>query len=136
MENIQKELEMMTQMTTPKDIEDGDVFHFTQKIIQEIVKEQDEHTMLMIEEYVKKRQREGECIAARIIPEGQMRHVINLGLTMYAKQNGITIRQNELFPQEDYIEYLRDLMIKMQNVIQEKNKEITELEEKLEYGGE
>ena len=116
--------------------ENDGVFSFTQKIIEEIVREQDEHIMLMIEEYVKKKQHEGECIAARIIPEGQMRHVINLGLTMYAKQSGITIRQNELFPQEDYIEYLRDLMIKMQNVIQEKNKEIAELKEKLEYGGE
>lgn len=116
--------------------ENDGIFSFTQKIIEEIVREQDEHTMLMIEEYVKKKQHEGECIAARIIPEGQMRHIINLGLTMYTKQNGITIRQNELFPQEDYIEYLRDLMIKMQNVIQEKNKKIAELEEKLEYGGE
>ena len=119
-------------MTTPKDIEDGDVFHFTQKIIQEIVKEQDEHTMLAIEEYVKKKQHEGECIAARIIPEGQLRHIINLGLTIFANQTGNTIQGPELFPQEEYIEFLRNKFVQMQNTIEEQNNQIRSLENELE----
>lgn len=119
-------------MTTPKDIEDGDVFHFTQKIIQEIVKEQDEHTMLAIEEYVKKKQHKGECIAARIIPEGQLRHIINLGLTIFANQTGNTIQGPELFPQEEYIEFLRNKFVQMQNTIEEQNEQIRSLEKELE----
>ena len=119
-------------MTTPKDIEDEDVFHFTQKIIQEIVKEQDEHIMLAIEEYVKKKQHEGECIAARIIPEGQLRHIINLGLTIFANQTGNTIQGPELFPQEEYIEFLRNKFVQMQNTIEEQNNQIRSLENELE----
>lgn len=108
------------------------VYSFTQKIIQEIVKEQDEHTMLAIEEYVKNRQHQGECIAARIIPEGQMRHIINLGLTIFANQTGQKITPTELFPQEEYIEYLRHLTTKMQNTIREQNTEIHNLNEQIE----
>lgn len=108
------------------------VYSFTQKIIQEIVKEQDEHTMLAIEEYVKNRQHQGECIAARIIPEGQMRHVVNLGLTIFANQTEQKITPTELFPQEEYIEYLRRLIIRMQNTIREQNTEIHNLNEQIE----
>lgn len=118
-------------MTIPKDIEDG-VYSFTQKIIQEIVKEQDEHTMLAIEEYVKNRQHQGECIAARIIPEGQLRHIINLGLTIFANQTGSTIQGPELFPQEEYIEFLRNKFVQMQNTIEEQNEQIGSLENELE----
>lgn len=120
------------QITTPKDIGDGDVFHFTQKIIMEIVKEQDEHLVNLIEEYVKTRQHQGECIAARIIPEGQMRHIINLGLTIFANQTGNTIQGPELFPQEEYVEFLRNKFVQMQNTIEEQNEEIRNLEKELE----
>ena len=102
---------------------------FTQKIIQEIVKEQDEHTMLMIEEYVKDKQHKGECISARIIPEGKLRHIINLGLTVYnAKEKNIPDSQLQLFPQEEYIEYLRHTLLETQKENQKLRNQISMME--------
>lgn len=86
--------------------EDQQIYSITQSIICEIVKEQDEHVMALIESYVRKKQSEGEIISSQIIGEGQLRHIINLGLTIYCKQKAIPISEDDLFTQEDYIEYL------------------------------
>lgn len=94
------------------DLGNNEVFNITQTIINQIVKEQDEQTMFMIEEYIKNKQLQGECISANIIPEGKLRHIINLGLTIYnAREIDKPITNLQLFPQEDYIEYLRHQLL-------------------------
>ena len=80
---------------------------FTSRIITQIVAEQDEYVLNMIEEYVKSAQAKGECVDARIIPEGKLRHIINLGLTLYAEQRHLKLNPHGLFPETAYVEYLR-----------------------------
>lgn len=88
----------------------------THKLFQQIVQEEDEYTLNMIEEYVKGARAKGECIAARIIPEGKLRHIINLGLSVYNQRiTDDKITSTELFPQEQYIEFLRREMLKYQH---------------------
>ena len=96
---------------------DDFVVSITHQLFTQIVKEEDEYTLNTIEEYVKNRQHEGECIAAKIIPEGKLRHIINLGLTRYASQEHIDLKPADMFPQEQYIEYLRrELMLSQQTI--------------------
>lgn len=98
---------------------DGDDFvaSITHQLFTQIVKEEDEYTMNIIEEYVKNKQHSGECVAAKIIPEGKLRHIINLGLTRYAAQEHIDLKPADMFPQEQYIEYLRrELMLSQQTI--------------------
>ena len=98
---------------------DGDDFvaSITHQLFTQIVREEDEYTMNMIEEYVKNKQHSGECVAAKIIPEGKLRHIINLGLTRYAAQEHIDLKPVDMFPQEQYIEYLRrELMLSQQTI--------------------
>lgn len=92
-----------------------DTYSITGKIITQIIKEEDEYTLNMIEEYVKSARARGECIAAKIIPEGQLRHIINLGLSVYNQQlTNKKITSDELFSQEQYIEFLRRELVKSQ----------------------
>lgn len=101
-----------------KDLESDDfVASITHQLFTQIVKEEDEYTMNIIEEYVKNKQHSGECVAAQIIPEGKLRHIINLGLTRYAAQEHINLKPGDMFPQEQYIEYLRrELMLSQQTI--------------------
>lgn len=101
-----------------KDLNSDDfVASITHQLFTQIVKEEDEYTMNMIEEYVKNKQHSGECVAAKIIPEGKLRHIINLGLTRYAAQEHIDLKPADMFPQEQYIEYLRrELMLSQQTI--------------------
>lgn len=101
-----------------KDLNSDDfVASITHQLFTQIVKEEDEYTMNMIEEYVKNKQYSGECVAAKIIPEGKLRHIINLGLTRYAAQEHIDLKPADMFPQEQYIEYLRrELMLSQQTI--------------------
>lgn len=94
----------------------GDTFvaSITEKLFQQIVQEEDEYTLNTIEKYVKTANTKGECIAARIIPEGKLRHIINLGLSVYCDRNHLKLNAINLFPQEQYIEYLRRELIKSQ----------------------
>lgn len=107
---------------------DGDDFvaSITHQLYTQIVQEEDEYTMNMIEEYVKNKQHSGECVAAKIIPEGKLRHIINLGLTRYAAQEHIDLKPADMFPQEQYIEYLR-------RELQLANEKISKLQERNEY---
>lgn len=104
----------------------GDDFiaSITHQLYTQIVKEEDEYTMGIIEDYVKKQREQGTCIATSIIPEGKLRHIINLGLRRYAAQEHIDLKPGDMFPQEQYIEYLR-------REIQLKDQEIYMLQEKL-----
>lgn len=118
-------MELKPTMHDVNDLPNEDMFSFQTSIIAEIVKEQDEHIMLMIEEYVKEKQHKGECISARIIPEGKLRHIINLGLTVYnAREEKIPNSQLKLFPQEEYIEYLRHALLETQKENQKLKNEI------------
>ena len=105
---------------------DDFVASITHQLFTQIVKEEDEYTMNIIEEYVKNKQHEGECIAAKIIPEGKLRHIINLGLTRYSAQEHIDLKPGDMFPQEQYIEYLR-------RELQLANEKISKLQERNEY---
>ena len=80
---------------------------FTQKVITEIVAEQDKYLMSIIEEYVKTVKAKGECISAQIIPEGKLRHVLNLGMIAYSKERNINLNPKGLFDETMYVEYLR-----------------------------
>lgn len=95
---------------------DGDTYKasITTHIIQQIVAEEDEYTLNMIEEYVKSKKAKGECVAAKIIPEGKLRHIINLGISVYNKCNNCKITAAELFPEQQYIEFLRNEMLKLE----------------------
>lgn len=98
---------------------DGDDFiaSVTHQLFTQIVREEDDYTLNIIEEYVKNKQHSGECVGARIIPEGKLRHIINLGLTRYAAQEHIDLKPADMFPQEQYIEYLRrELMLSQQTI--------------------
>ncbi len=105
---------------------DDFIASITHKLYTQIVQEEDECTMNMIEEYVKTKQHQGECIAAKIIPEGKLRHIINLGLARYAAQEHIDLKPADMFPQEQYIEYLR-------RELQLASEKISKLQERNEY---
>lgn len=95
---------------------DNYVASITSKVIQQIVAEEDEYTLNMIEEYIKDKRAKGECIAAKIIPEGKLRHIINLGLSVYNENTSKEkILNTDLFPQEQYIEFLRREILKLQS---------------------
>lgn len=101
------------------DNENG-IYSMTHKIIAQIVKEEDEYVMNMIEEYVKSEQHKGNFVSAKIIPEGQLKHILNLGMITFAKQIDYNLNESELFQQEQYIEFLR----KQLNAYQKENLEI------------
>jgi len=77
-----------------------------QTLIAQIVKEEDEYTIEMIMNYVKQKQEIGELVTPMVIPEGELRHIINLGLTLWSQQKQIGISSENLFHQENYINYL------------------------------
>ena len=99
--------------------EESEVYSFTQTIVSQIVKEQDEHLMQQIENYVKEKQTEGEIISSQILGEGKIRHIFNLGLMEYARRNQIPVTQEDLFTQEDYIQYLNMRLDKAEAKIRE-----------------
>ena len=84
------------------------IYSITRKVYTQIVKEEDEYTMSIIKDYIKSKENSGEFIAAKFIPEGQLRHIINLGLTIYNKEINGNLLETELFQQEEYIEFLRN----------------------------
>lgn len=85
---------------------DQQVYSISQTIVSQIVKEQDEYLMQQIENYVKEKQAKGEIISSQILGEGKIRHIFNLGLMEYSRRNQIPVTQEDLFTQEDYIQYL------------------------------
>ena len=108
---------------------DNFVASITHQLFTQIVKEEDEYTLNIIEEYVKNKQHEGECVAAKIIPEGKLRHIINLGLNRYAAQEHIDLKPADLFPQEQYIEYLRRELTLSQRTVYNLQKQVEMLQD-------
>ena len=96
----------------------------TQTLVTQIVKEQDEYTIAQIEKYVKEKQQAGEIVSWNIIGEGKLRHIINLGITIYCKQQGLPISPEDLFTQEYYIEYLNHRLDKAEERILELQREL------------
>lgn len=98
---------------------DSPVYSITSTLVSEIVKEQDEFTIQQIENYVKNKQSQGELISSNIIGEGRLRHIINLGLSLYANREHMPISSDDLFPQENYIEYLNRRLDEAEKTIRE-----------------
>lgn len=86
---------------------DDFVYNITGSIYTQIVKEQDEYTMKVINDYIKKSQMNGEIISSNVIGEGNLRHIINVGLERISSIEKLDLEPNDLFKQEQYIEYLR-----------------------------
>lgn len=106
-EMAEVELDMKENKNEPKDIEENNLFSITHHFIAQIVKEEDEHTMKVIEDYVREKQSQGELVSSTVIPEGKLRHIINLGLCLYNTQNKSKLNAANLFPETMYVEYLR-----------------------------
>ena len=103
---------------------DDDIFSIHGRLIAEIVKEQDEYTMKVLEDYVKKQQASGEIITLNILPEGKIRHIFNLGVSVLNQIERTGITPKDLFRQEEYITYLR-------REIHNKDQYITRLENQI-----
>ena len=104
------------------------VYNITGSIYTQIVKEQDEHTMQVINDYIKKSQMNGEIISSNIIGEGNLRHIINVGLERISAIEKLGLGPGDLFEQEQYIEYLR----KELNIYQQENEMLRKRVEVLE----
>ena len=109
--------------------EDNTIYSITRKIYTQIVKEEDEYTMNIIEDYVKTKEHSGEFVAAKIIPEGKLRHILNLGLTIFNKEINGNLLETELFKQEEYIEFLRREIHKYQEENQKLKNQIRIMED-------
>lgn len=104
------------------------VYNITGSIYTQIVKEQDNYTMQVINDYIKKSQMNGEIISSNIIGEGNLRHIINVGLERISAIEKLGLGPGDLFEQEQYIEYLR----KELNVYQQENEQLRKRVEMLE----
>lgn len=89
----------------------------TSSVYSQIVKEQDEVTMQMLENYVKEKQRSGEICLLNIIGEGKIRHIFNLGLTEYARiqKEPLKVLSKNYFPESVYVEFLNEQIKELQN---------------------
>lgn len=96
--------------------QNGDTFSITSRVITQIVKEQDEYTTKMIEDYIRERQAKGECILSTIIPEGKLRHIINLGITTYneIQKEPKKLSSRNYFSETAYNEYLHQENLKLE----------------------
>lgn len=103
----------------------------THRVMTEIVNEEDKYTEEIIRNYVKKEMSKGNSISVNIIPEGKLRHIINLGLISYNNniKDSDLIKQSDLFPQEQYIEYMRLQMCKLEKENQKLKNQIEIMEE-------
>jgi hypothetical protein len=86
----------------------NEIEKITSTLYAQIVKEQDEATMIMLENYVKEKQRSGEICLLNIIGEGKIRHIFNLGLTTFAEiqKEPRKILSRNYFPESVYVEFL------------------------------
>ena len=95
----------------------GDIEKITSTIYGQIVREQDDATMQMLENYVKEKQRCGEICLLNLIGEGKIRHIFNLGLTEYARiqKEPLKVLSKNYFSESVYIEYLNKQIKELQN---------------------
>lgn len=106
--------------------EKDDVFTFQRKIIAQIVKEQDEYTMNMLEEYAKSQ----PDVDLSIIPEGKFRHIVNLGLTVYndIQKEPRKLMSRNYFSETVYVEYLQQQIHILTNENQKLKQKLRKIE--------
>lgn len=64
------------------------ILEYTEKIIAQVVKKDDEITLKAIQDYISKRKTEfDENIRAVIIDEDKLRYILKLGIAEYEKRN-------------------------------------------------
>ena len=97
----------------------------TSTLYGQIVREQDDATMQMLENYVKEKQRSGEICLLNIIGEGKIRHIFNLGLTEYARiqKEPQNVLSKNYFSESVYVEFLNEKIRKLEN----ENKRLIEM---------
>ena len=89
----------------------------TSTIYGQIVKEQDEATMLMLENYVKEKQRSGKICLLNINGKRKIRHIFNLGLTEYARiqKEPRKVLSKNYFPESVYVEFLNEKIRRLES---------------------
>lgn len=94
-----------------------EIERITSTLYSQIVKEQDEATMIMLENYVKEKQRSGEICLLNIIGEGKIRHIFNLGLTEFARiqKEPRKVSSKNYFPESVYVEHLLNIIKNLKN---------------------
>lgn len=94
-----------------------EIERITSTLYSQIVKEQDEATMIMLENYVKEKQRSGEICLLNIIGEGKIRHIFNLGLTEFARiqKEPRKVLSKNYFSESVYVEFLNERIKELQN---------------------
>lgn len=121
-----KPFEKYLNMTNSwKQDQEGNVFSVQQELISQIVKEQDEYTTKIIEDWATSRGAIGT-----IIPEGKLKHILNLGLTTYnsIQKEPRKMLARDYFPETEYVEYFNGLITKLH----EKNQKLQERVDMLE----
>lgn len=108
--------------------EEDEIEKITSSLYSQIVKEQDEATMQMLENYVKEKQRSGEICLLNVIGEGKIRHIFNLGLTEYAEiqKEPRKVLSKNYFPESVYVEFLNEQIRKLEkdSILKSKVREI------------
>lgn len=66
--------------------------------------------MIMLENYVKEKQRSGEICLLNIIGEGKIRHIFNLGITVFAEiqKSPQKVLARNYFSESVYVEFLNE----------------------------
>lgn len=95
----------------------GDIEKITSTLYSQIVKEQDDATMQMLENYVKEKQRSGEICLLNLIGEGKIRHIFNLGLTTFneIQKEPRKVLARNYFPESVYVEHLLNVIKHLKN---------------------
>lgn len=95
----------------------SDIEKITSTLYGQIVREQDDATMQMLENYVKEKQRCGEICLLNLIGEGKIRHIFNLGLTTFneIQKEPLKVLARNYFPESVYVEYLLNVIKNLKN---------------------
>lgn len=95
----------------------GDIEKITSTLYSQIVREQDDATMQMLENYVKEKQRSGEICLLNLIGEGKIRHIFNLGLTTFneIQKEPRKVLARNYFPESVYVEHLLNVIKHLKN---------------------
>lgn len=95
----------------------GDIEKITSTLYGQIVREQDDATMQMLENYVKEKQRCGEICLLNLIGEGKIRHIFNLGITTFneIQKEPRKVLARNYFPESVYVEFLNQKIRNLEN---------------------
>ena len=95
----------------------GDIEKITSTLYSQIVREQDDATMEMLENYVKEKQRCGEICLLNLIGEGKIRHIFNLGFTIFneIQKEPQKVLARNYFSESVYVEHLLNVIKNLKN---------------------